>query len=99
MPTYPKPTLPGHPWKWGWDLGTPASRSCGGGSVTPHAPLLLQAVPPGSRAQAEPPALPLSGPSQLRAACPGCVSTLHGQSPSGPFTRVCPEGGVRWLNC
>ena len=93
MPPHPKPTSPGHSWKWGWDLGTPErSRPCGGGSVTPHPPLLLQAVRPGSRPSRAPsPAAfrPLPAPRGLSWVC------VHPawSEPKRPFHPRVPGGG------
>ena len=78
-PPHPKPTSLGHSW-----APLKGASGVGGWSVAPPAALPPQAPPAGLQAQAEPPALPPPHPSQLRAARPGYVSTLHRQNPSGP---------------
>lgn len=93
-PPHPKPTSPGHSWKWGWDLGTPErSRSCGGGSVTPHTPLLLQARPAGFQGQGRAPSpaafRPLPAPGGLSWVC---VHPARSE-PERPFHPHVPRGG------
>ena len=85
-PPHPKPTSLGHSW-----APLKGASGAGGWSVAPPAALLPQAPPAGLQAQAEPPALLPPRPSQLRAARPGYVSTLHRQNPSGP-SPACAQG-------